>query len=233
MTDGLQNQTTLPDLKLKEVEKLEQTVHEGMSRFIEVGKAIIELRDRNGWKARGYKTPEEYFQKTFGFGERQALRLADGFTTSLKIEAVTGDKPRNEFSARVLKPIANDPKLITRVQNDLKKKGESIATATAEKIQQVVDKVIPKTTSMFQKDEQATKQRESEKAVAAAGLSDVCPHCGKAPTVYQRWDTGWKCGDCGKVVRVSALPFEIATCAGCGAPVLDESGICNKCGSVL
>ena len=232
MTTNLTNaQQILPDLKLPEVAKLEKTVREGLNSFIEVGKAIVELRDRNAWKVRGYKTPDEYFQATFGFGERQALRLADGFQTAEKVKEATGELPRNEFAARVIKPIASDAKLLNKVQDQLKKKGLSIATATADKIQEIVERVTPKTQPMFE-DAKESKARECAKAVAGAGLSDKCPKCEKTPERYEHKSDNWFCGSCGAVVRVSAILFEIVVCNDCGAPLLDESGICRKCGCV-
>ncbi len=40
--------TSLPDLKMAELEKLETRVREGLQSFVEVGRALVEIRERRG-----------------------------------------------------------------------------------------------------------------------------------------------------------------------------------------
>jgi hypothetical protein len=140
------------------------------------------------------------------------------------VQKALGEMPRNEASARVLNPIAGDPKLLGKLKDRLAAQKLNVATATAEKLQEVVDKIKPKTAPMF--------DDKARPVAAIAGLSDVCPVCGKVPSAYNQYEHVWRCGDCGKPVRIGALPLEIAVCRECQAPIIGESGICEKCGSV-
>ena len=228
-------QGALPGLKMPELEKLEDKVRKGLGSFVEVGKSLQQIEEKHGYALRGYKDFPAYCEGEFHFSLRQGQRLMLAADTAQKVEKAIGEAPRNEATARVLNPIASEPKLLERVKKELEKKKLTVASVTAEKLQEVVDKIKPQTKSMFEdgaKDTKAAKERESAKAVVAAGLSDVCPGCGNVPKDYCHIGDTWHCGSCNAIVRVSALPFEIATCIDCSAVLLDESGICRRCGSV-
>lgn len=130
-----------------ELETLETKVRSGLASFVEVGNALMEIRDRGGYKRRGYKTFEEYCSKEFGASDRHARRLIAGAETAAKVQAATGQAPRNDGVARELTGIANDPALLQKVEKKLEsyKKPLSIATATAEKVKEVVAAVTGKT----------------------------------------------------------------------------------------
>ncbi len=220
-----QPQTQLPGLTKIELEKLERKVREGLQSFVDVGRALTQIRERHGYAVRGYKTFEEYCEKEFGFTERHGLRMIMAADTAQKVEKAVGVAPRNEASARVLNPIAGDPKLLGKLKEKLAAQKLSVATATAEKLQEVVDKIKPQTRPMFDEDA-ATKP-----PAAIAGLSDVCPACGKVPSAYTHDGEGWHCGDCHATVRVGALPLEIEVCKECHAPIVGDAGYCAKCGA--
>ena len=223
--------TQLALLKMTDLEKLEDKVRRGLASFVETGRALQQIEEKRGYILRNYATFAEYCEGEFHFSLRQGQRLMIAADTAAKVEKVVGEAPRNEASARVLNPIANEPKLVEKVAAQLKKSGKTIATATAEKLQEVVDKIKPQTKPMFE-DAKAEQARASAKAVASVGLSDQCPKCGKTPSSYQHEKGGWWCGDCHAMVRVGALPIEIAVCTDCGAALLDDSGFCRKCGAI-
>ncbi|CAG0991934.1 hypothetical protein ANRL3_02834 [Anaerolineae bacterium] len=227
MTTLTKPQEMLPGMKMPELEKLERRVNVGLASFIDTGRALMEIQEKKGYLLRGCKTMEEYCEKQFHFSLRQGQRIMIAAETAQKVEKVLGEAPRNEATARVLNPIASEPKLIEKVKKELEKKKLTVATATAEKLQEVVDKIKPQTKPMF--DDTNAKPKPP---AAIAGFSDVCPNCKRVPSTYVQKGTAWQCGGCGKAVRVGALPLEIAVCNDCGAPLLDESGICRKCGCV-
>ncbi len=211
----------------KRLTDLESRIRRGLESFVEVGNALREIKDRNGFQLRGCKTFDEYCSKTFGFSERNGLRLIAAAETTKKVEAAIGEKPRNEAAARVLKEVAHDPKLIERVNERLKRAKLSVATATAEKIQEVVDKVKPQTRPMFEK---------PERKPALPELHDVCPKCGVTPGSYFHVSDGWHCGaeGCGALVMIGVIAADVKACPECGAALLTPGAeFCETCGCVL
>lgn len=232
MTNTLaKSSETLPDLKIAELERLEKRVREGLKSFMEVGQALVEIRERKGYALRGYKDFSDYCQKELGITERHGFRLMDGYQTAEQVKKVTGEAPRNEASARVLKTVANDPKLLGKLKDRLAKSKQTIATATAEKLQEVVDQIKPQTRAMFGDGDQPTPA-ERAAAPLIKSLSDACPKCKQIPNHYHRAQEGWFCGNCNAPVRVNVVPFEIVLCKECQSPIVGDEGFCRKCGSV-
>jgi hypothetical protein len=220
-----ENQVALSGLKMPELKELEDKVRRGLASFVEVGKSLQLIEDKRGYILRGYKDFAAYCEGEFHFSLRQGQRLMLAAQTAVKVEKAIGEAPRNEASARVLNPIATEPKLLERVKKELEKKKLNVATATAEVLQEVVDKVRPKTESMF------AEERPKPPAVIA-GLSDVCPVCKRAPNLYHNKGDHWMCGACNASVRIGALSLEIAICKECKAPIVGDAGFCAKCGTV-
>jgi hypothetical protein len=212
----------------KRLAELEGQVRRGLDSFVQVGNALAEIKARNGYMLRDCKTFDEYCAKTFGFSERNGYRMIAAAETAKKVEDAVGERPRNEASARVLKEISHDPKLIERVNDRLKKAGQSVATATAEKIQEVVDKVKPQTKPMFDKPKEPVKPPMPE-------LSDTCPICHQQPLNYVRKEDGWHCGimTCNALVMVGVIPANAQACPECGAALLGNTEFCEVCGVVL
>ncbi len=196
----------------KRLTELEGQVRRGLDSFVAVGNALREIKDRNGFRLRDCKTFDEYCQKTFSFSERNGYRMIAAAETAKKVEEAVGERPRNEASARVLKEVAHDPKLIERVNDRLKRAGQSVATATAEKLQEVVDKVKPQTKPMFEQPKEQPKPKLPE-------LHDVCPKCATTPGSYYHLSDGWHCGaeDCGALVMIGVIAADAKACPECGA----------------
>jgi ribosomal protein S27AE len=210
----------------KRLTDLEGRIRKGLESFVEVGNALAEIKARNGFMLRGAKTFDEYCSKTFGFSERNGYRLIAAAETAKAVEKAVGEAPRNEASARVLKEVAHDPKLIERVNERLKKAGQTVATATAEKIQEVVDKVKPQTKPMFEQPKEPAKPKLPE-------LRDTCPMCNVTPASYVHGDDGWKCGTCGTAVLVGVIAMDVKACPDCGAALIGSVDFCQNCGVVL
>ena len=212
----------------KRLTDLEGRIRKGLESFVEVGNALSEIKARNGFMLRGAKTFDEYCSKTFGFSERNGYRMIAAAETAKKVEEAVGEKPRNEAAARELKAVAHDPKLIERVNDRLKRAGQTVATATAEKIAEVVQKVKPQTKPMFE-------QPKAEKKLALPELHDVCPKCGVTPGSYFHVSDGWHCGgeDCGALVMIGVIAADVKACPECGAALLGSTEFCESCGCVL
>jgi hypothetical protein len=222
--------TTAVTMTEKRLTELEGQVRRGLDSFVQVGNALSEIKTRNGFMLRDCKTFDEYCAKTFGFSERNGYRMIAAAETAKKVEEAVGERPRNEASARVLKEISHDPKLIERVNDRLKKAGQSVATATAEKIQEVVDKVKPQSRPMFE-----AKPKEAPKP-AMPMVSDVCPQCGKTPDSYFKISDGWHCSTegCGALVMIGVIAADAKACPECGAAILNSGAeFCESCGCIL
>jgi acetylornithine deacetylase/succinyl-diaminopimelate desuccinylase-like protein len=136
----------------EELDALEAKVRTGLSSFVEVGNVLLEIRDRGGYQRRGYKTFEAYCEREFGITDRHGRRLIVGAETAHKVELALGPghTPKNEGVARELEKVADDPVVLGKVQARLSKMGKggkalSIATATAEKVAEVVAAVTGRT----------------------------------------------------------------------------------------
>jgi len=230
MTATLTKQAELPGLKMPDLEKLEEKVRRGLASFVEVGKSLQQIEQKRGYLLRDYKDFPSYCEGEFHFSLRQGQRLMLAADTAQKVEKAIGEAPRNEASARVLTQVASDPKLLTKLKDRLEKKKLSVATATAEKLQEIVDQIKPQTKAMFADDQLTAAERAA--APILKSLSDVCPSCKQVPPRYTHLDDGWRCGECDAPVRVSAVALEIVQCAECGKPIVDNSAICKQCGCV-
>jgi len=214
----------------KQLAVYEDKVRKGLASFFEVGQSLQAIKDANGFKLRGFDTFDAYCQSTFQFSERNGYRLIAAAETAKKVESAVGERPRNEAAARVLKEVVHDPKLIERVNDRLKKTGQSVATATAERLQEVVDKIKPQTKAMFEQ-----PKKEPPKPVMPT-LSDTCPHCHLQPGQYVRREDGWHCGRnvCDALVMVGVIPITGQACPECGAAILTTGAeFCETCGCYL
>lgn len=212
----------------KQLAVYEDKVKKGLASFLEVGKSLQAIKDANGYKLRGFDTFDAYCQATFQFSERHGYRMISAATDAKKIEATVGEMPRNEAAVRAMKSVMHDPKLIERVNDRLKKTGQSVATATAERLQEVVDKIKPQTKPLFE-------EKPAPKPVLPT-LSDTCPICHAQPHSYTRHDDGWHCGiaGCNALVMVGVIPLNAQACPECNAAILNAGAeFCESCGCIL
>lgn len=218
----------------KRLTELEGQVRRGLDSFVAVGNALAEIKARNGFMLRGAKTFDEYCEKAFGFSERNGYRMIAAAETAKKVEAAVGERPRNEAAARELKAVAHDPMLLEKVNDRLKKAGQTVATATAEKIHEVVEKVKPQTKPMFGQPSDGSSQKSDKPKMPE--LRDVCPQHGGVPDSYFHLSDGWHCGmeDCGALVMLGVIAANVQACPECGAALLNAGvEFCETCGCVL
>lgn len=239
MTQIIKPNQNLKQLTLFDLEKLEKNVTEGLAKFIEVGQALAEIRDRDAFRLRGHRTFEEYCEKQFGFSLRQGQRLIAAAETAETVKKITGEAPRNEAAARVLSGIAGDEKTVKSVAAELKKGKKTFATATAEKIQEVVDRLKGKAPSAAPKvDPVETQPTEPPRVYVMptpiVDTRDICPHCNEVPPSYQHSESGWLCGNCQRAVFIKvAVPTEAKHCPSCRAILNAQDDFCGSCGEVL
>lgn len=127
-----------PALELSESEQarlgeLEQTVRVGLKTFVEVGAALLEIRDQRLYRA-GYASFEEYCRQELGFSRQRGHQMIQAAEVSTMV-----DVP-NEAQARELVPLVDDPPALLEALAEAGQDGP----ATAEKIRTAVEKRVPR-----------------------------------------------------------------------------------------
>lgn len=85
---------------------LEQTIETGMSSFVLVGEALLEVRDSRLYRLT-YPTFEAYCKGRWGFGHSHAARLMEAAQVAIALPPM-GEVPTNERQARALAPVLRD-----------------------------------------------------------------------------------------------------------------------------
>lgn len=222
--------TTAITIVEKQLNTLEDKVRRGLASFMEVGTALQRIKETNGFRLRGFEDFNGYCEQTFGFSASNGYKMIAAAESAKKVEKATGEKPRTAEAARVMSKVTHDPKLIEKVQEKLKKAGASIATATAEKLDEIVEAVRPKTKPMF------PEAKKGPPAPAMPTLSDTCPTCHQQPLTYTRHEDGWHCGiaACNALVMVGVIPVSAQACPSCNAAILNPAAeFCEVCGCIL
>lgn len=213
----LQTGAAYVQLTLFYLEALEARVRAGLQTFVEVGEALAEIRDRDGYKLRGYATFEDYCEAEFGFSVRQGQRLIVAARTAAAVAELTGDAPANEAVAREIARVAHSPEVVRQVAADLRAEGKSLASAPASEVKRVVTSVVEKTNgkpAAKPSPKQATPAAKPapepppaiDAEVSADSMTDFCPSCAEWPERYERKGDSWYCGSCGAKVLVGVMP---------------------------
>jgi hypothetical protein len=80
---------------------LEATIERGLQTFIEVGKALLEIRDDRLYRQQGFTTFEAYCQERWNWSHRHANRQIEAARVVQNLGPI-GPKPKNEAQAREL-----------------------------------------------------------------------------------------------------------------------------------
>lgn len=107
MTQLKTSEPTFKQLTMFDLEKLEKRIADGLAKFVEVGQALAEIQNREGYKLRGCKTMEEYCEKQFGFSLRHGQRLIAAADTAEKVKQITGGTKAYTLDAATLAEITN------------------------------------------------------------------------------------------------------------------------------
>jgi hypothetical protein len=82
---------------LTELEKEEEIIGRGKATFIQVGEALMRVRDKKLYEGR-YETFEEYYRQRWGFKKSYAYALMDASEEALKLPEP--ERPKTEGAAR-------------------------------------------------------------------------------------------------------------------------------------
>jgi hypothetical protein len=111
-------------IDLARLAELKTVITRGLATFIEVGNALIEVRDARLYRAEN-ATFEEWCQAQFGIGRAQAYRLIDASAIA-GVLSPNGDIPANEAQIRELAPLADNPELLRQTWEKIQAGGEPV-----------------------------------------------------------------------------------------------------------
>jgi hypothetical protein len=113
--------------------ELEAVVDRGLKTFIEVGRALAEIRDSRLYR-QAHSTFEAYCRERWGFGRTRAHRLIEAADVVAMLPM--GNKPANERQARELAPLKDDETAMFDVWRELR--AEHGDNLTAGRVKRVV-----------------------------------------------------------------------------------------------
>lgn len=108
--------TTTATLTVAEADQLadcEAVIAKGLQTFIEVGQALLTIRDNRLYRT-SYGTFEEYCRKTWGMSKTHANRVIDSAEVAEVLTPI-GVTPATESQARELAPLKDDPNAMRAV----------------------------------------------------------------------------------------------------------------------
>ena len=116
MTLPARTKTSSIPLKARTLTECEDIIARGMATFVEVGQALLEIRDHRLYRKAGFGTFDLYCRKRWGWSRSYAHRHIQ----AAKVVGLLpiGDRtagPVNEAQARALVPIANNSDTVMRI----------------------------------------------------------------------------------------------------------------------
>ena len=176
MSAAVSTNSTLAAAETARLVELEGVVSRGLQTFIEVGKALREIRDSKLYRQH-FETFEDYCRDRWGFSERRGRQLIDAAQIGTVVPV------ENEAQARELAPLADDEAAIVEVWSDLKAKhGDAV---TAERVKRTVDLRLGRDK---READAADSRREKRELVPPV----VCDGCGASMDSLLASREGWK-----------------------------------------
>lgn len=149
---------------------LESVIERGRQTFIEVGIALMEIRDGRLYREDGYETFEEYSRERWGWNLRrteQLMQAAEVVASLASGEAQNFAPPKNDAQVRELVRV-DDPDVRRSVWHEAREThGENV---TAAKVREIVDRHIPELDS--QRERARAEQAQGDRYLAAALTPD-------------------------------------------------------------
>jgi hypothetical protein len=128
------------EVELSQLEQQEQIIERGIKSFVEVGVALMKIRDEELYREAGFGGFVEYLEsKPWGIGQAHAYRMIGASEVATVIHL---DKPLNEGQARELAPLMRQatPEVVKQVYDEVVVETEG--KPTAKKIREKVRKLL-------------------------------------------------------------------------------------------
>lgn len=141
------------------LQKHETTIKKGLNTFVEVGQALLEIRDKKLYRIE-YKTFEEYCKQKWQIKSSRSYELINA-SIAIKNVRNCGQMPKTESQVRPLTSL--EPEVQNAVwQETVEKHGDNI---TAKKVQEVADD--------WKETSKEIKQQKNEGVFVAATEKDI------------------------------------------------------------
>ena len=114
--------------------ELESRIERGLETFVDVGLALLEIRDSRLYRESSHTTFDDYCRERWGFSKSRANQLID----AANLTTIVAIPPANEAQARELARL-KEPETIREVWQEVR---ESTPEPTARDIRQAVDRRI-------------------------------------------------------------------------------------------
>lgn len=129
------------------LDECEAVIRRGLNSFIEVGEALMEIRDNRLYREKGFSRFEDYCQQEWKWTHRHANRLIESAEVVHSLGPIGPILPATESQARELVPLMRqDEAEMVETWNELRETyGDKI---TAAKIKDVVERKLTRETIM-------------------------------------------------------------------------------------
>lgn len=136
MTDAIESaQPTLAEC--------EQVIERGLETFVEVGQALMVIRDGRLYKAT-HSSFDDYCRERWGWNRHRAHQLIEGAEVFTIVNGFGSPGPANEGQARALAPLKDDPEAACEVMAEVLEAAEAAGSKVT--AQQIKDAVAARTT---------------------------------------------------------------------------------------
>lgn len=106
---------TTTEIALDQLAEHEAVIERGMATFVEVGNALLAIRDARLYRATGYSSFEAYCKDRWGMSRFRAYQLIDASEISELLTNVNSPPLTNESQARELAPLKREPEALQEV----------------------------------------------------------------------------------------------------------------------
>jgi hypothetical protein len=113
----------------------EAVIERGLATFVEVGRALMEIRDGRQYRTAGWSDFDGYCRERWGFNRQRAHQLIEGADAVSTVVDAGAPAPSNEAQARELAPLRDDPEAMAEVMDEVTTEAEETGgKVTATKI---------------------------------------------------------------------------------------------------
>lgn len=109
--------------------ELEATIERGLATFVEVGQALLEIRDSRLYRD-SHGTFEDYCRERWGFNRQRASQLIQASEVSKYLDS----PPQNDAQARELAPLKDDPERMVEAWEEASADGAPTAETVREAV---------------------------------------------------------------------------------------------------
>lgn len=125
----------------RSLEELESIIEHGLDTFVEVGQALLEIRDGRKYRDRQFMTFEDYCKERWGMGRNYANKLIASAEVVRVIEPLGTTVPTSQRQARELAPLLGEPTTLAEAWTEAQERATAAArTVTAADVREVVQR---------------------------------------------------------------------------------------------